>query len=193
MDTRKSAKRGWTFKELLFSYLAITKVFYWANTLGAMEGWGEFGSVIVNRLIGQDIMAIVILIAMFTLDDYITRRDGKTLAATIKLYAVGLVIFLALILAYHLLLGLFITVNINDWPRFFLEWTMVYAICTTALTLKEKLKKKEAEQYIPDANTDEGKIALLETLCNAGVLTRDECNEKIMACGGTRQSEKAAE
>jgi hypothetical protein len=173
--------RSWTLKQLLFAYLAITKVWYWLDTLSGIDTISAFGTTLLTRMLQQDIMVVIVLICMFTLDDFVTSREGNTLWATAKTHIIGLFIFLALILGWHFFISAtgLMTANITDWGAFVLQWSILYAIFAGALTAKDKLKKKEAEQYIPDASTDEGKISMLNSLCEAGVLTREECNLKI--------------
>ena len=71
---------------------------YWMNVLAGLDGMDEFGSVFINRLLNQDIMVIVILAAMFLLEAHLFRRANTSkLLTNVKLYSVGLVIYLALI------------------------------------------------------------------------------------------------
>ncbi|MCL2248485.1 MAG: hypothetical protein FWC13_04380 [Oscillospiraceae bacterium] len=178
-DIKKPTKKVLDVKQMLFYYLAITKIFYWIGTLNAIENLGEFGNVFINRMINQDIMTIIILVAMSVLDYYLFRgKDSGDFIATIKLYILGFIIFIALIIGYTLLLGLFITVNINDWPMFILDWAIIFVVICVGLYIKDRFKAKEAEKYLPNADTSEGKLAMLKTLCEKGVLTQAEFDEK---------------
>ena len=178
-DIKKPVRKVIDVKQLLFYYLAITKIFYWIGALGAIENLGEFGTVFINRMINQDIMTIIVLIALSVLDYYLFRgKDSNDFIATVKLYLLGLIMFLALIVGYTFLLGLFFPVNIDDWPLFLLNWVVIFVVICVALFIKDKLKAKEAEKYLPDADTSEGKLAMLKTLHEKGVLTQAEFDEK---------------
>jgi uncharacterized membrane protein SirB2 len=176
------ALKAFNFKALLFSYLAVSKVFYWIDQLGGLEEWGDVGTVLVNRLLQRDIMIVIILLSMFKLDDVITAKEGNGFMANVKIYGFGLVIYLALIAGYTLLMEVIFEPMVENWFSYLLNWAVIYFIISAFLTLKEKMKQKEAAQYIPDATTPQGQIALLETLCQNGVLSRDECDAKIEQC-----------
>jgi hypothetical protein len=45
--------------------------------------------------------------------------------------------------------------------------------------MKDKMKQKETEMYLPDPSTPEGKYALLKTLHEEGVLTQEEFDAKV--------------
>ncbi|MCL2356782.1 MAG: hypothetical protein FWC70_06455 [Defluviitaleaceae bacterium] len=164
--------------QLLFSYLAVAKLMYWIEALAGISDFDDFMTIIVTRLINQDIVIILVLIAMFILDDFVfDRASEKGLLESIKLNAVGLVIFLAILTGYHFVLGLFIEVNISSWPRFFISWSIIFAIASAFLLIKDRMKKKETELYIrsePTADTPEGRLLMLEALHKAGTLTDEE-------------------
>jgi len=179
MKPKKSIGLWFSFKQLLFAYLAVTKVMYWIGTIAMVDNLGEFGGVFLRRMINQDIMTIVILIIMFGLEARIVSKASKNnLLANVKFYTISLVIYLALIVGYNLLLGLFFDVSVDSWLIFIAEWIVIFMIACLFLHLKEKLKKKETEMYLPDAGTNAGKIAMLKSLCDAGVLTQEEFEAK---------------
>jgi predicted neutral ceramidase superfamily lipid hydrolase len=130
-------------------------------------------------MINQDIMTIIILIAMSILDYYLFRgKDSNDFIATVKLYIIGFIIFITLITGYTFFIGLFVTVNIANWPLYILNWAIIFVVICVALYIKDKIKTKEAEKYLPDADTNEGKLAMLKTLHEKGVLTQAEFDEK---------------
>jgi len=175
MKIQKPTNNSFSVKQMIVAYLAVTKVMYWINMLGSMDSFGDFGSAFANRMINQDIMVIVVLIAMHFLEKYIFRDTCENdFWANVKLNCIGLIVFIALMVGYHLLLGLFFEVIINNWLTFIIEWTIIYTIISIFLHLKERMKKKEAELYIPDASDDEGKITMLKALHESNVLTQDE-------------------
>ena len=179
---------GTIIKELLFAYLAVTKIMYWMNTFAGLDGFGEFGYAFLDRMIGQDIVIIIILIAMFILDGYFFRgKSDKDVLANIKLFSMGLIVFLVVVAGYTLLIGLFFEMTVNSWPQLFIDFTVSYVIIYAFVFIKDMVKKKQAEKYALDTSTDEAKIAMLKSLCNAGVLTQEECDEKCSSIGGSEK------
>jgi len=177
--TKKSGGMG--FRELLFTYLAVTKVIYWTNTFGAIGGIGEFGAVFLNRMISQDIMVIVILVAMHFLEKHIFSTAAENdFKANAKLYIIGFAMYNALMAAYYLILSLVLDLDaqIGDWLRLMLEMAILYVIISVFLHMKGKLKKKQNEMYVPDADSYKGKIAMLTSLRDTGVLTQAEFDNK---------------
>lgn len=183
--TKTTKKSGFNFKQLLFGYLAVTKVLYWINAIAYLDNFGEFGIMFLNRLISQDIMVILILTAMHFLERYIFNgKNDNDLMANVKHYTIGLVIFIALITGYNFLLMPFVDFYIDNWFTFFLNQVIVYSIIAVFLHIKSNLKQKEAKQYIPDADTEAGKISLLTALRDAGVLTQEEFETKSLQVHG---------
>ncbi|MCL2222717.1 MAG: SHOCT domain-containing protein [Oscillospiraceae bacterium] len=179
MKTKKSTGAGFSFKQLLFYYLAVTKVLYWINMVGTMESLDEFGIIFLNRMVGQDIMVIMVLIAMHFLDKYLFRgKSDNDLLANVKLYSIGAVIGVAIITGYTLLIGLFVPIHINNWFIFILNLVIMFVIVSFFLHIKDRMKKKESALYLPDAYTNESKLAMLKSLCDTGVLTQEEFDEK---------------
>lgn len=180
MKTKKPYK-GLGFKQFLFIYLAITKMLYWINIIIRLDSFSEFGNVFINRMLSQDILVIIALVAMYFLDRYIfSRASDNDWRANLKLYLIGMVLIVALVAGYFLLMQLFFEAVIAGWPRFIGELVLIYFILAVFVHLKERLKKKEAQLYLPEADSDEAKIAMLKSLCGAGVLTQEECETK---CG----------
>jgi len=180
MKQKKQSSIGKTLKTLLFTYLAITKVMYWTETISLSANWSEFGEAFLHRMLNQDIVLITILIAMHFLEKYFVPDGEKDIKLTDHLTFIGLGwgIFISLIVAYHLILGLFVEVNVYSWPRLIVDVTIVFAICSVFLYIKAHLKEKEAETYLPTADTSAGQLALLNKLHDAGILTDEELEAK---------------
>ena len=175
-------KSAFTFKELLFAYLAISKLMYWVDNINAiyLDELGSVWNMIVNRLLGRDIMVIWILIVMFLLDHYISTHPSvrKNFIKNILTYGIGYLLYIASIVGYIFLLGLFDLAQIGDWFEFLLSFTVFYVIASVVLHIKEVKKKKEAEMYIPEEKTNEDSLAMLDTLHKRGVLTKNEYESK---------------
>jgi len=177
----RKKKPPFTFKELLFSYLAITKLMYWIGNLANIDELGGAVDLIVNRLIVQDIMVVWILIAMFLLDHYVETRPSLTSSWTKKLltYGLGFVIYIGSIVGYIFLLAalpipglLGISEALEFMSEVLLFYSVFFVIACVFLSLKERVKKKEAEIYIAESESDT--LSLLATLHKRGVLTQSE-------------------
>ena len=73
-------KKSWSpIKEMLFTYLAITKVMYWMNTIMVLEqrGLSSVSQAVMNRLLNQDAILIVSVIAFYYLDKKIQLKQSK--------------------------------------------------------------------------------------------------------------------
>jgi len=175
-------KSAFSFKELLFAYLAISKVTYWLNTIAEIQQ-DELGAVwhrVLDRLLTQDILTIWILVAMFLIEHYIDTHPSisKGAVKNILVYSIGYVFYIISLIAYILILGMIIDTQINNWVDFIVSYSIVYAVACLVLYIKEHIKKKEAEVHSPLVNSDEDSLSLLTTLWERGVLTQDEYDNK---------------
>jgi len=167
MTEKKPAKKkpAFTFKELLFAYLAISKLMYWMNNINEIQqdGLWEIGRMVVNRLLAQDIVTIWILIAMFLLEHYISTHPSiKTgRIKIILLYSIGYVIYVSSIVVYLVILNIFMDVQIYSWVDLIFGFSLFYVAACVVLYVKDRAKKKEAEMYIPDENA---KMSVLDTI-----------------------------
>jgi len=179
MNTDISKKKpAFTFKELLFAYLAISKLMYWMNNIAAIqhEGLQGIGLMILNRLLIQDIMTIWILVAMALLTNYIDTHPAVTrgFVKSILLYSIGYVVYVGSIVIYTLVLNQILASQVGSWVEHILGFSIFYVIACVVLSIKDRLKKKEAEMYIPAEKINEDSLALLSTLYKRGVLTQEE-------------------
>ena len=186
-------KFGFSLKELLFAYLAINKLFYWMENIAAIRA-DELGTVagaIIDRLINRDFMAIVILIMMFSLDHYIETHPtlSNSNVKYLMVLIIGYVFYISSITLYSMIVnaifaGDFITgfwVAIEMIPNM----TLVYLIASIVLSVKDKMKKKEALMYLPDADSAEARIDMLNKLCSCGVISQEEYENKKELCYST--------
>ena len=156
----KKKKSAFTFKELLFAYLAISKLMYWMNNIAAIQQdeFGEVWRMVLDRILLQDIMTIWILVAMFLLDHYIETHPSITNGSIKKIlvYGLGYVIYIVSIVVYMLVLGLFPNMNIyiDSWWDFIFGFSIFFIVACVVLNIKERLKKKEAEMYISTENDE---------------------------------------
>jgi len=175
-------KPALAFKELFFAYLAISKLMYWANNIAALrqDELGDVGRMVLDRLLTQDIMIVLILIAMFLLEHYINRHPAiaKSLTKNILMYGIGYVIYITSIIAYIFALNWILQNQIPDWREFLLELSAFYAIACVFLYVKEHLKQREAKKHTAANKSNETTQELLGILHERGVLTQDEYERK---------------
>ena len=179
-------KPAFTFKELLFAYLAVSKLMYWMDKINAIpeDGLGAILNLIIARLLEQDIMTIWVLVSMFLLDHYIETHPSiaKGWFRNFIFYNIGYAIYVVSIVGYLLLIGLYFGPQFDGW-RGLLEilffYSIFYVIACVILNLKDRLKKKEAEKYILEEKEKDDTIALLSVLYERGVLTQEEFESKI--------------
>ncbi|MCL2364746.1 MAG: hypothetical protein FWC71_08795 [Defluviitaleaceae bacterium] len=179
---KKKSNLGKMFKQIFFTYLLVNKVMYWMDIISSVDNWSEFGNVFVNRMLGQDIMVIMVLIAMFILEKYLYPETGEEheFLYNLKLLSIGLVIFILLIVGYNRLMFFILdeSMPIERWPAFIGELVMGYIIIAFVIYVKELMKKKEVETYLPCTNDPTTQLSMLTSLYEAGVLTDEELAAK---------------
>jgi len=181
----KKEKSAFSFKTLIFSYLAISKLMYWINTIATIQQdeLGEVWRMVLNRILTQDIMLILVLAALFLLEHYITTHPSITngLIKGIMVHVIGYIIYLAIITLYVLALNFFADIQIANWGGFIFDVSIFYILACVVLEIKDHMKKKEAEMYIPVEQVDKNSLSLLSTLYKRDVLTKDEYESKKAA------------
>lgn len=179
--------RKWPpFKEMLFIYLAITKIFYWYNTIieTAQNDLGSVGWVILNRLLGQDLIIIASIIIMFLLDNYIQKGsyiEGQKYSRVlreIKIYAFGYVAFIGFILIYFWTLSTLLGDRMN-WGFVIVYSSAAYLVVSAGLETKLYFKRKFAPADALPIHSVEDKLAMLKALHDDGILTQEEYDSKL--------------
>lgn len=137
-------------KEILFTYLAISKILYWIETISAMDqsDFGTVGEVVLMRLLQRDLLLITIVILFYLLDKLIEKklRSGNVINGVI-LYAAGFVGMIGLFYAYAWILGWFFPVGVPPIRTFISQWILGYIAVIVALNVKYYFKAKEKETY----------------------------------------------
>ena len=151
-------KKGkWSpIKEMLFIYLAISKIMYWFNTIIGMnqndlEGVGQ---AVLMRLLNQDLILIIGVVAFFFLNQQLELKKSKysTVLEYVLFYAIGYVILLGIVFIYNVIMNLlfsaqdfslavFVRAFISVLPNF----TLSYLAVAVALEIKLYFKKKGKE------------------------------------------------
>jgi len=182
LEKKKSA---FTLKELLFAYLAISKLMYWMDNIVAIgqDELGEVGRMVLNRLLNQDIMIIIILLAMFLLEHYISTHPALTKSVTknILVYGIGYVIYIVSLVVYVFALNWIFQQQLPQLSGlgvFLLEFSAFYVIACVFLYVKERIKEREAKKHILADKKSEDTQALLDILHERGVLTQEEYERK---------------
>ena len=177
-------KKNWPpLKELLFSYLAITKILYYFNTVMTMENRGLWSAVeTVLRRLNQDAIIIIGVILFYYLDKFIKLKKSKysTVLEYAIFYAVGYIMLMGVALAYVGIMTLIFGteyVQIDSWGMFMGYSIVSYGVVAIALNVKQYFKGKAKPKDMPVHSTND-KLVMLEELHNAGVLTQEELASK---------------
>ena len=176
-------------KEILFTFLAVSKIWYWFNTFVAMSQYGfeEMRDVVLMRLLNQDLVIIVLVIIFFFMDRFIHKKMLRMQKYSLALenvvsYVVSYLVFISVILLYMWILNFFTPVHMGSWPAFFGITFVGYVVIAVFLSLKHYFKKKEEsgsepEPALPDQSATE-KLTMLQTLLGSGLLTQEEFDTK---------------
>jgi len=178
-------KRNWSpIKEMLFSYLAVAKILYYFNTIMAVEnrGLGNVAEAVIMRL-NQDAILIIGVVLFYFLDKFIKVKKSKysTVLEYFIFYVVGYVMLMGVALAYFgIMILIFGTeyVYVDSWGVMVGYSIVSYGVVAIVLNIKEYFKGKAKPK--PVYSTGD-KLAMLEVLHNAGILTQEElANKKEM-------------
>ena len=172
-------------KEFIVAYLAISKLMYWMDNFAAIrqDELGEVGRRVLDRLLNQDIMLVLILLAMFLLEYYISKHPAltKSLTKNILMYGIGYVIYITSIVAYVFALSWIFQSqgpSWDEWREFMLSWSAFYAVACVFLYVKERMKARETKKHILVDKSNEDTQVLLDVLHERGVLTQEEYERK---------------
>jgi len=145
-------KKKWsTTKEMLFLYLAISKIFYWFNTIMqfSTDGFSSVGPHLFGRLLTQDLLIIFSILFFYYLDKFKIKELTK--------YFIAYVVFLAVVFAQiFILTQLFGPVQLEDsgmsgflvsvgYLGFFIYFTLGFVTIAIVLGIKEYLKTQAKE------------------------------------------------
>jgi len=169
-------------KEILFTYLAISKIIYWFNTITAMDhsNLAGVGEAVLMRLLGHDIMIVLGVVAFFFLDKFIEFKKSKQnkILDNIIYYAAGYVVLLGVSQAYMWVLSWFFEFTpTGSWVVSIAYTFAMYLVVVIAFNIKYHFKAKEKSEYLSVKTTDD-KIAVLKNLLDEGVLTQEEFDGK---------------
>jgi len=183
--------KGTAFKEMLFTYLAISKFFYWMNTISALNlsDAGNVGQAVLERFLNQDFLIIAGVVVFFWLERTITLRKSKysKVWENMLFYGIGFVILTGMIVGYTALLNLIFVRTLvlpSDGGTFLMTTFVIYAMMMSVLNFKDYLKRKEKAIYANKLSVRSAgdRLTMLQALLDDGVLTQDEfdCKEKMV-------------
>jgi len=148
-------KKSWVnIKEILFLYLAANKVMDWMNTAstarqGDLEGVGE---AILIRVLNRDIILIVPIIIIYSLDKFLYFNKESKYSNALKelaIYAIGYVAMIGFLYIYHWILSWFSPTELPRIDELVNNTIAIYTIITIALIVKLHFKRKKEED--PDS------------------------------------------
>ncbi|MCL1996594.1 MAG: SHOCT domain-containing protein [Defluviitaleaceae bacterium] len=175
--------------QLLFLYLAISKVLYWFDLVN------DAGSFTVNialdvllpRILFRDLPLIVVLVIYYFIvyslhKMHHEKQDTKhsKIIKQIALYAAGYVVVLAVRFLHFWILIWAGLVNLAElsWGDEFLSTTSAYLVVAIAMFVKESSAKFSAKKKKVVSKSAEDKIEMLEILLDDGILTQEEFETK---------------
>ena len=174
-------KRNWSaIKEMLFTYLAITKIIYWMNTITAIDqgGLGSVGDAVLMRLLYQDAILIVSVVFFYFLDQRIQLKQSKysKVLEYIVFYAIGFVVLMGILLIYNWIV--FGPIPIDAVGAFIGNYVLGYLAIIIVLNIKQYFKAKGKPKTAQPAQSTDDKLVMLKTLLDDGVLTQEEFDRK---------------
>jgi len=151
--TAKAAnkERFHTFKLMLFSYLALSKVFYWVTNIQTMglDGFDNLGQMIINRLLARDLFLILSVILSF----YIYKVIKNGFIAFGVFYVLVLGLSLVQMMVFERIFDLEYGAIFGDMTpiQYFVQFTMSFMFIGAFFAVKEFMarqkKKTEADEY----------------------------------------------
>ena len=172
-------KSRWSpIKEILFTYLAISKILYWYETIIGMNQ--EYVIDMVRgffiQLLDRDLLLIIGVVVFYFLDKFIRLKKSKlsSVIEHIIFYTVGYVILLGIAVIYFWVLTLFFPMNISSWGQVIIEIALngllAYIVVTAVLNIKFHFESKKKP---PD-----NRLYMLTALRDDGILTQEEFDQK---------------
>lgn len=177
-------KEKWLpIKEILFSYLAISKTVYWVDTISAMDqsDFGDMFSTVLVRLLNRDILLIMIVIFFYFLNKFIEKKfqTGNVFKYTMY-YIVGYVAMIGIFYIYTWILSWFFPLEFPSLGETVSNSIGGYAVIVVVLNIKYYFKEKEKDVFkdTPPVGTTDDNLAMLKALLEDGVLTQEEFDHK---------------
>ena len=171
-------------KVMLFSYLAISKILYWFNTVLSLSqsDLDNIGRVVLSRFVSQDLFIILVLVVFHYYEKLMSKKKQKynKILEHFIIYAIGYVVFVAIIYTYIWILSWFVQITVGSWANLIVYSFASYVVINLILGIKNYLKVKENETYVYgiQTNSEEKNLIMLKTLFDNGVLDEEEYEAK---------------
>ena len=185
-------------KEILFTYLAVNKIMYWFNTITALNqsDIGNVGRAVFMRLLNQDLLLIIGVIAFFFLDKliYLKKSRYNNILITVIFYAIGYVGLMAIAFSYNLIINLIFSAEsfpLGEFVRLFMGFmpsaTLGYIVVAAVLEIKQFFKAKEKKTSADAIHDTEDKLTMLKALFDDGILAQEEFEHKKLLITSVNQ------
>ena len=180
---------------MIITYLAISKILYWFNTITAMthSDLAGAGAAALSRLINQDIMIILGVILFFFLEKYVQFKKLKKskynkIMDYIVFNGIGFVAFLGVVIIYILIIRNVIHTDYRfHWGEFIVTFFFAYVVAVVVLELKSYFKSKVKPDNAAPEESSEEKLSILSSMLDDGILTQEEFdNKKEIILGTTK-------
>ncbi|MCL2854487.1 MAG: hypothetical protein FWE21_02585 [Defluviitaleaceae bacterium] len=169
-----SKKDKWkAIKEMVFAYLAVTKIMYWFGLINTVnqDGAGDLWQTVLARILHQDLPLVITVVLFHFLDKMIRLRRSKysKVLEYIVFYAIGFVAIVGIYFIHGLLV---FGINAMTYMvNFLVNFAIGYIIVAAILEIKYRIKFKSK----PLADD---RCAMLQTLLDDGILTQEEFDSK---------------
>ena len=167
-------------KEMLFTYLAVSQVFYWFNIASTMrqDGLENLLGLTLERFLFQDMLIITGIIVFFYLEKIISSFKSRVNKITehVLFYVAGYLVLGTITLTYLELLRWIFQLQREAFSQILIIFTLLYLSVIIMFNIKEYFQSKKAFKQSPEGLSD--KIFLLETLLDDGILTQEEFDNK---------------
>ena len=71
-------KRNWSsLKEMLFAYLAISKILYWISIIPAASDFAGVAYAMLERLLQRDIVLIIVIVFMYYFEKKVILKQSR--------------------------------------------------------------------------------------------------------------------
>jgi len=183
-------KRWSVAKEILFTYLAITKIWSWymkAINLDFSEPNQAFYSLL-DRILGLELMLIIGVIFFVFLEKKIFENHSahKSFLHHVLFYVIGFMMITGINFLYLFLLHVIFesgTISFSEFVQNFFSamgWVAIgFIVVMVAFNVKSYFKAKEAEStYAIEAKAHADKVEMLNILFADGILSEEEFTQK---------------
>jgi len=144
-----------TFKLILFSYLALSKIFYWITNISEMNlgGFNNIGQLILNRLLARDLFLILCVILSF----YIYKIIKNSILAFCIFYVIVLGLSFVQMMVIESIFDLgYGSIFGNMTPlQYFIQFTLTFVFIAIFFTAKEHMshikKKTDDHEYAKES------------------------------------------